>query len=65
MRLFRQLLLLAITIIAGLSNAANAQISPLSVIDQELRANCPDVAGISHSAQSLAAAAQTAVHRWR
>lgn len=47
MRLFRQVLLLAIAIIAGLSHAANAQISPLPVIDQELRANFPEVGGIT------------------
>jgi rhodanese-related sulfurtransferase len=46
MRLFRQLLLLLVTIIAGLSHAANAQVSPLQVIDQELRANFPNVASV-------------------
>lgn len=47
MCLFRQLLLLAIIMIAGLSHAANAQISPLPIIDQELRASFPDVASIT------------------
>lgn len=47
MRLFWQLLLLAITIIAGLSHAAHAKISPSQVIDQELRANFPDIASIT------------------
>jgi rhodanese-related sulfurtransferase len=46
MRCVRQLLLLAIMMIAVLSNAANAKISSLTVIDQELRANFPDVESI-------------------
>ncbi len=46
MRLFWQLLLLAIIMIAGQSHTANAQISPLPVIDQELRVSFPGVASI-------------------
>lgn len=49
MRCVRQLLLLAITMIAVLSHAANAKISPLTVIDQELRTNFPDVESIKAS----------------
>ena len=46
MRFVRQLLLFAIMMIAGLANAANAQTSHLPAIDQELRANFPDVVSI-------------------
>lgn len=46
MRHFWQLLLLAIIMIAGLSHAGNAQISPLPVIDEELRVSFPNVASI-------------------
>ncbi len=46
MRCVRHLLLLAIMMIAVLSDAANAQISPLTVIDQELRTNYHDIESI-------------------
>jgi rhodanese-related sulfurtransferase len=46
MRLIKPLLLLAIPNVAALSQAANGQISPLPVIDQELRTNFPGVGSI-------------------
>jgi rhodanese-related sulfurtransferase len=46
MRCVRQLLLLAIMMIAVLSTAANAKFSSLTAIDRELRASFPDVESI-------------------